>query len=138
MFDRERITHIIGDVERYFTDLREMEIKEADDLEDKKNFYSVSMILFSILNRTIDLGEEIVAGKKFGVPSTYKEIFKLLMRNNIINKNMEKELSELVFYRNLLSHEYHDLSVDDVFSVYERIQAVRKFVDVVKAVLKEK
>lgn len=138
MFDMERITHIIGDIEKYFTDLGEMEIKELDDLEDKKNFYSVSMILFSILNRAIGLGEEIIAGKKLGVPSTYKEIFKLLMQNKIIDKGMEKELSELVFYRNLLSHEYHDLSVDDVFSVYERIQVVRKFVETVKAVLKEK
>lgn len=100
MFDNERITHIIGDIEKYFTDLKEMEIKELDDLEDKKNFYSVSMILFSILNRAIDLGEEIVAGKKLGVPSTYKEIFKLLMQNKNIDKGMEKELSELVFYRN--------------------------------------
>lgn len=96
------------------------------------------MILFSILNRAIALGEEIIAGKKLGIPSTYKEIFKLLMQNKIIDKNMEKELSELVFYRNLLSHEYHDLSVDDVFFVYERIQAVRKFVEVVKIILKEK
>lgn len=38
MFDRERITHIIGDIEKYFTDLGEMEIKELDDLEDKKIF----------------------------------------------------------------------------------------------------
>lgn len=138
MFDKERIAHIMGDIEKYFTDLREMEIKEADDLEDKKNFYSVSMILFSILNRTIDLGEEIVAGKKLGIPSTYKEIFKLLLRDKVIDRNMEKELSELVFYRNLLSHEYHDLSIDDVFDVYKRIEIVKKFVESAILIIKEK
>lgn len=137
MIDMERITHIIGDIEKYFTDMKELEIEEIDDLDDKRNFYSLSMLLFSILNRAIDLGEEIIAGKKLGVPSRYRDVFKILAQNKIIDKPLEKELSDLVFYRNLLSHEYHDLSVDDVFNVYKRISIVRRFVEAIKVIARK-
>lgn len=138
MFDMERITHIIGDMEKYFTDMKELEIEDIDDLDDKRNFYSLSMLLFSILNRAIDLGEEIIAGKRLGVPSRYRDVFKILAQNKIIGKTLEKQLSDLVFYRNLLSHEYHDLSVDDVFDVFKRIDVVRRFVEAIKVVARGK
>jgi|GEM_PF-3647173 len=66
MYDIEKITKIIADLERYFNDLEKLGIKEMGDLEDRKNFYSVSMVLFAILNRAIDLGGGNSALKKFG------------------------------------------------------------------------
>ena len=79
MYDTERIARIISDIEKYLRDLEELDIKEARDLADKRNFYAISMVLFSILNRTIDLGEELVMANNLGMPSTYREIFKLLV-----------------------------------------------------------
>jgi hypothetical protein len=32
------------------------------------------MILFALLNRTIDLGNEVILARGFPVPSTYREI----------------------------------------------------------------
>ncbi len=48
MYDRERLGKIFSDIERYFSDLEAMGIKSVKDLEDKKSFYSASMLLFSI------------------------------------------------------------------------------------------
>jgi len=79
MYDIERTARIISDIEKYLRDLEELDIKEARDLADKRNFYAISMVLFSILNRTIDLGEELVMANNLGMPSTYREIFKLLV-----------------------------------------------------------
>lgn len=50
---------------------------------------------------------------------------------------MGEELSNLVFYRNLLSHEYYDLTEEDVFEVFKKISIVKKFVERIKEVLKE-
>lgn len=76
MYDIERIGKIISDIERYFRDLEleGLNIKNVEDLEDRKDFYAISMVLFSILNRAIDLGDEIVMANNLGMPSTYKEI----------------------------------------------------------------
>ena len=139
MYDVERIGKIISDIERYFRDLEleGLNIKKVEDLEDKKDFYAISMVLFSILNRAIDLGDEIVMANNLGMPSTYKEIFRLLTRNEYIGKDMGEKLSNLVFYRNLLSHEYYDLTEEDVLEVFKKISIVKKFVARIKEVLKE-
>ncbi|MBC8521351.1 MAG: DUF86 domain-containing protein [Methanomicrobia archaeon] len=139
MYDVERIGKIISDIEKYFRDLEleGLNIKKVEDLEDRKDFYAISMVLFSILNRAIDLGDEIVMANNLGMPSTYKEIFRLLTRNEYIGKDIGEELSNLVFYRNLLSHEYYDLTEEDVFEVFKRIDIVKKFVGRIKEILRE-
>lgn len=138
LYDVERIGKIIGDIEKYFRDLEELSIERVEDLGDKKNFYAISMVLFSILNRAIDLGDEIVMANNLGMPSTYKEIFGLLTKNKLIDKNMGAELSNLVSYRNLLSHEYYGLTEEDVFELFRRISIVKNFVERMKNVLKER
>lgn len=135
MYDIERIGRIIGDIEKYFRDLEELKIEKVEDLKDKRNFYSISMVLFSILNRAIDLGSEIVAANNLGMPSTYKDIFRLLAKNEFIDKTLERELSHLVFYRNLLSHEYYELTENDVFDIFKRVKIIKKFVEKAKDIV---
>ena len=136
MYDIERIAKIISDIEKYLRDLEELDIRGAKGLMDKKNFYATSMVLLSILNRTIDLGEEIVMANNLGMPSTYREIFRLLVKNKLIDTNLGEGLSNLVFYRNLLSHEYYELTERDVFAVSKKINVVKKFVERTKELLR--
>jgi len=136
MYDIERIGKIISDIEKYLRDLEELDIRGAKGLMDKKNFYATSMVLLSILNRTIDLGEEIVMANNLGMPSTYREIFRLLVKNKLIDTNLGEGLSNLVFYRNLLSHEYYELTERDVFAVSKKINVVKKFVERTKELLR--
>lgn len=137
MYDIERVSKIISDIERYRRDLKELNISNVEDLEDKRNLYSLSMILFSIINRTIDLADEIVVANNLGMPSTYREIFKLLEKNGYIDPGLMEKLSNLVFYRNLLSHEYFDMTEKDVFDVMGKIDTVGQFVGIVKDIVKK-
>jgi uncharacterized protein YutE (UPF0331/DUF86 family) len=137
MFDLERISKIKSDVERYLKDLDEFGIESQSDLADKKNFYSLSMVLFAIINRIIDLGEEIVYGKGLGTPGSYKEIFSILARNKVIEKKMARELSNLVFHRNLLSHEYFNIMEEDVFEVFEKMGVVQEFLERIGEIVRE-
>ncbi len=137
MYDLERLGKIISDIEKYLKDLKELDINNIEDLSDKKNLYSVSMVLFSIINRTIDMADEIVMSNNLGMPSTYKEIFNLLAKNDYIDDTLRDKMSKLVFYRNLVSHEYYDMTEKDIFNVMERIYTVREFVDAVKNIIKK-
>jgi len=107
------------------------------DLDDIKNFYAVSMILFTLINRVIDLGDEIVTSRNLGVPGTYREIFNLLERGKVIDKELASDLSNLVYQRNILAHEYHNLTAKDVFRTYRRVYVIRKFVERVKENIKD-
>ena len=137
MFDLERLTKIISDIHRYLDDLERIEIKDPRDLDDIRNFYAVSMILFTLINRVIDLGDEIVTSRNLGVPGTYREIFNLLERGKVIDKELASDLSNLVYQRNILAHEYHNLTEEDVFRTYRRVPVIRKFVERVKEPIKD-
>ena len=106
-YDTERISTILSDIERYQRDILELDISDISDLYDKRTFYAISMILFALLNRTIDLGNEIILARGFHVPSTYREIFTILEKEKVIEPDLAKAIGSLVLYRNLLSHEYH-------------------------------
>jgi uncharacterized protein YutE (UPF0331/DUF86 family) len=137
MFDLERLTKIISDIYRYLDDLERIEIKDPRDLDDIRNFYAVSMILFTLINRVIDLGDEIVTSRNLGVPGSYREIFNLLERGKVIDRELASDLSNLVYQRNILAHEYHNLTEEDVFRTYRRVPVIRKFVERVKENIKD-
>ena len=132
MFDLERLTKIISDIYRYLDDLEKIGVNDLHDLDDTRNFYALSMILFTLVNRTIDLGDEIVTSRNLGVPGTYREIFSLLERGKVIDKELASDLSNLVYQRNILAHEYYNLTEEDVFKIYRKIGVIRKFVEQAK------
>jgi uncharacterized protein YutE (UPF0331/DUF86 family) len=131
--NRERTTVIIADIEKYLRELEDLNIKTIEDLKERKNFYSASMLLLTIFNRVIDLGEELVLRKKLGMPATYSEIFALLRKADIINDKLFLELREIVRLRNRLSHEYFTFTEKDVFEGLKKIKIVKQFIKLLTA-----
>jgi uncharacterized protein YutE (UPF0331/DUF86 family) len=50
------------------------------------------MILFALLNRTIDLGNEVILARGFPVPTTYREIFIIPEKENVIEPDVSKKI----------------------------------------------
>lgn len=137
MYDKERIIVIIEDIKKYFQKLKERNIKKLLDLDDV-NYYACSMIVFSILNRTIDLGDEIIDYKKLGFPSETKDIFILLGENKIINKKTEEKLKDLIRLRNKIAHRYGSINKEDIFKSIEEIKIVEEFIkEIINYIKKE-
>lgn len=137
MFDHERIAVILADIQTYCADLKEFGIASSDDLRDKKTYYAVSMVLFSLLNKVIDLGSEVVMGADLGIPATYRDIFRLLEKGGYIDRKMAHSLSSLVYYRNLLSHEYHTFERDDLMAVISHLPEITRFVACTREIVKK-
>jgi len=135
-YDLDRMGIIMADIERYLRDFRELKIERVGDLQDKKTFYAASMILFSLLNRVIDLGNEVVMAKSLGIPATYREIFTLLKNEGMIDAETEKKVLPPDRYRNLLSHEYHGIQPADILAVVNLPGVPQAFVATVKAAVK--
>jgi len=131
-YDKQRITIIISDIERFLFDLESFNVKTPEDLQDKKNFYSVSMAIFAGINRTIDLGDEIISAKNFDTPGTYKDIFYVLWSNKIIDKDLKKKLDFLIENRNALSHEYSNFTHENLYSLVQETNSIKRFVKIVK------
>ena len=136
-YDREQVSKIISDIERYTRDLQELGISARDDLEDRRTLYALSMLLFTIINRSLDLADEVIITNRLGMPQSYKEIFDILRRRRFIDQDLADEMAALVFYRNMIAHQYDDLTDDDLWSLYERLGTILKFVDRMKEIIRE-
>lgn len=132
----DRIITMLMDIERYFRDLESFGIKSKNDLGTPANYYGVSMVLFSLLNRVIDLAQEIVIKKKMGMPSAYKDNFRILKREGIIDESLLNDLEKLTGLRNMLSHEYYRIEQKDIFEGIKRLKAVRIFLEKIKKAMK--
>ena len=125
MYDVEQIGKIIADIEKYFRDIVHLKVENTNMTTEQ--FYALSMILFTILNRTIDLGKEIIRGKKLGMPYSYKEIFQMLEKEKLISHSLSHELQWLAGQRNVLAHEYFDVTEKSIFAIYVRIKVIKEF-----------
>jgi uncharacterized protein YutE (UPF0331/DUF86 family) len=136
-YDREQVSKIVSDIERYTTDLRELGITSREDLEDRRTLYALSMLLFTIINRSLDLADEVIITNRLGMPQSYKEIFDILRRRRFIDRELAEEMAALVFYRNMIAHQYDDLTDDDLWSLFQRLDTTLLFVERMKEIIRE-
>lgn len=127
-YDVERMGMLLSDIKKYSDDLEDLNIRTVEDLHDKRNFYAVSMILFSLLNRVFDLGSEVVMAQNLGIPATEREIFTRLQKKGLITSELSKEMTGMVTYRNLLSHEYHGITEEKLYTLIKNVGHIRTFV----------
>ena len=137
-FDLEKIGKTVDDIERYLRDLNELNVGKEEDLANKDRFYAASMITFSIMNRSIDLGNEIVSACKFGMPSSYRDIFEILCREDVVDKEVRGKMIKLVYYRNLIAHEYHRINEKELFTMVKEIEIAERFMEQTREFVREK
>lgn len=131
MYDIERLTSLIRLIEKYFGELVQVNLTK-DNSEEITRTYAVSLIIFNILNKSIDIAGEIITKKDFGMPSSYAEYFKILADKGIIKKELGDEMSLLIKDRNIIAHGYEDLTPKKVLDIQKRVFFVKDFIIAVK------
>ncbi len=111
-----RLANIILRLENHIERARDL-LKE--DISEYLVYTSLAMECFQAVNSLIDLGEYIITELKLGFPSTYKEIFELLYKNKIIDKETFNAIKRLIFLRNLIAHEYYRISEGELKEMVE-------------------
>jgi uncharacterized protein YutE (UPF0331/DUF86 family) len=131
MYDIQRIGKIISDIKKYFKELKSYNLSK-EDLSDSKNYNASSMLIFAILNRLIDLGNEIISAKNLGAPSTYQDIMPALAKANIINKEQADNMNKLIRKRNVFAHFYEDISEKELYKTIKEMGEVESFLRTIK------
>lgn len=109
-------------------------ITELEGPENMKEYMALSFAIFNILNKMIELGEEIIDSlEKDLYPKTYKEIPQILFSEKIINKDQFKIFIQLIEYRNEIAHEYDNITIPEIFWCLQKIDFVNEFLRIVKA-----
>lgn len=135
MYDKERVGLIMKDIDDYLVRLDDVKIKNANELDEVK-FDAVAMRVFFVINKTIDLGKEVVISKNFGMPKSYGGIFKILGNKKFISQDQERDLLRLVLLRNQISHRYEGLDEKGLFGFKNNLKIVKDFMKIIREDMK--
>ena len=137
MSENDRIIAIIADIDHFQKDFTILSRLGVPDESDIARYHGVSMVLFTILNLCFELGEEVISLIHGKIPHTYRDIFTILHHNGIIDEKLMHTMSDLVYYRNKLAHQYTGLNRQDIEAIVEKMDDIKEYIETVKQVIKD-
>lgn len=129
--DKERISSIIASIEKNLVEVEER-FKSEETFRNKMAFDAGCMSLFQAINRSIDLAEEMIAAKRLVVPGSYSDSFEILKQAKVISERTSEGMKKMVQYRNVISHEYYNITPKDVKEILKKIHVVDEFLEEIK------
>lgn len=127
MYDLERLSLIIDDINMYIGKIERMDILSLKKIEDLI-FDACSMNCFSLLNKVLDLSEQIVKGKDLGTPFKYRDYFDMLTSVKIIDSKLGEDIGDMIILRNRFSHRYDKITEKELIKFVKDIGKIKTFV----------
>ena len=107
-------------VERCINRINEEYENNSENLEDYRRLDCIVLNLQRACEATIDIAMYIVSTRKLGIPQTKKEAFKKLEENNIISKDMSKNMQNMTGFRNIAIHDYKEINEEILKEVIDK------------------
>ncbi len=86
----------------------------------------------------IDLANMVIRKRRLGIPSETRESFAILVRENLLERELGSRLAKMVGFRNLAVHRYAELDMSIVESVIrDRLDDLLAFAELVRPYLTE-
>lgn len=127
---------MIHDIERHFSDLGTIHIENKKSLEEPEKKHAISMLVFSIMNRALDIANEIISGSTLPAPASYRDSFEILRNAKVLTAVTAEKMAWLVRYRNIIAHEYYVLEIDEIYQLKKKIYDVESFLIEIKRYVK--
>ena len=106
-------------IERCINRINEEYENNPKNLEDYRKMDMIVLNLQRGCEAVSDLAMYIVSTRKLGLPQNKREAFKLLEDNQIIDKNMSKNMQNMIGFRNIAVHDYKDIDPEILKDVIE-------------------
>ncbi|MBO8183773.1 MAG: DUF86 domain-containing protein [Archaeoglobus sp.] len=101
---------------------------KSKDVRDYFVYNTLAMECFQGVNTLIEIAQYLVAKKKLGFPSTYRELFEILESAGYISNDELKVFKRLIFLRNLIAHEYYRISESELLEMVNLLEKASDFV----------
>lgn len=106
-------------IERCLNRINEEYENNPKNLEDYRRADCIVLNLQRACEATIDLAMYVISTRKLGIPQTKKEAFKKLEENNIISKEMSKNMQNMAGFRNIAVHDYKEIDEEILQEIIE-------------------
>lgn len=113
---------IINKIETIKKCIKRVNEEYKNDSLNLKNCTKQDSIILNIqrlCEAGIDLATHVIRINKYGFFQSSKETFQILEKNNIISKELSKNLQEMVGFRNITVHYYQAISLDILQKIIE-------------------
>lgn len=80
----------------------------------------------------IDVSNHVVARERWGIPSTSAEAVKLLIKHEVLSKDKELSLVQMVKFRNRIVHLYQEVDDAEIYRILqENLDDIKGFMQAV-------
>ena len=132
--DKDRIAQYIETVERLLKDW--VQFSKTTTLaklkKDRKHCLFVCYTMQGAIQTVLDIVNHIIAAHAWPRPMRYRECFEILGRENFIQGDIVKKLTELSRFRNILVHRYPNLNIKKILPhVQQSWKPLKEFIKIV-------
>lgn len=117
--DRERILAKIDQLDVYIAELKEIAPNSFAEYQKVEKKRACERLLQVSIEVVIDICNLLVSGLRLGLPAEEEDLFRKLLKADVVSEKMGDKLREMRGFRNILVHEY--AQVDDKL-VYEAVK----------------
>lgn len=121
MVDKEIFDSLCISIRRYLQELYQaQDIDWQKFTQDNRSKRFVERVLQILIETMIDLGQHIIADEGFREPNTYRDVFKILCKNNVLPQEKLPTYEKIAAFRNVLVHHYDRVDDAIVYAVFSR------------------
>lgn len=133
VYKKEGLLRRIEKLREYRHDIKELRNTTFEQyVKDKKLKYSIERLLFLIAENMIDFLDYILSSRFELISDSYEEIIGNAYKKNLIDTSFYSQIKGLGGFRNILAHEYLNISDEEVFRNFRKMtdiidEAVERF-----------
>jgi len=88
-------------------------------ITDNRSKRFVERLLQISIETMIDIGQHIIADEGFREPGSYRDVFKVLVENQVIAREKLPKLEKIASFRNVLVHHYEKTDDSIVYGIFK-------------------
>lgn len=138
VIDKEITDVRIEKIRANLVDLSNLAKLNYDEFSSKPEHIAATERMLQIsIQAMLDLGNHIIAEKGFEEPLEYKDVFIILGKRGIFDKNFVKILTDMVGMRNRLVHVYFEVSPEKLHQfITSELDDFEKFIKIILEYIK--
>lgn len=118
--DKQLINLRIDVIERNLDEIKEITAEGYSHFQfNYRDELAAKQALLESIEACIDISNHIIATRGFRRPMDYKDIFLIMMEQDILDKTLSQKMQEMAKFRNVLVHRYINIENERIFHLME-------------------
>ena len=119
MVDKSTITAKMANIKKNLDRLKEKRGLTNEEFCANQDVQDIVLLnLQAAIQGCIDIASHIISDNDWGMPGSLAGLFDILAEKKVISQEQKKIMRQMAGFRNLIVHEYAELDMDKIYSVF--------------------